>query len=287
MTTPDTPDAPVFSLLTDFGLADPYAGELRAELRRLAPSVPCLDLSHGVPPFAVAAGAFFLAAARPRHAAGTIFLCVVDPGVGSERSFLCVANNIHTLLGPDNGLLSLAARGMAKDGPLRVWRLAGTDGTGGTFHGRDILAPLAARIALGASPDRLGVRLDPDEAQRRLAPDWAFPSSIPGGFRCTVLHVDRFGNCILNLPLNPPLPAGGPLLFAAGDADGSPARPLQAVTHYAAIAGGDAGILPGSQGFYELACNRSSAAESLSLAPGAICRIFRGLGEKQTAAFSR
>ncbi len=262
--------APAFSLLTDFGYADPYAGELRAVLHRLAPGVPCFDLSHGVPPFSVMTGAFFLAAALPYHAAGMIFVCVVDPGVGSERDFLCLADGNHTLLGPDNGLLSLAYQTMRKNGPAQAWRLCAP--SGGTFHGRDFLAPLAAKLALGAKPETLGTALDPDDTGMRLSPDWAHPADIAGGFCCTVLHVDRFGNCILNIPLDHPLPgSGGALLLSPGE--NGEALPLCCATHYAAITAGEIGLVPGSQGFYELACDRASAAARLSLTAGSICRI--------------
>ncbi len=269
MTSPA--QAPAFSLLTDFGYDDPYAGELRAVLRRLAPHVPCLDLSHGVPPFSVTAGAFFLAAARPHHAAGTIFLCVVDPGVGSMRDLLCITDGAHTLLGPDNGLLSLAGRDMRKEGRIRAWRIPPFD-TRGVFHGRDILAPLAAKLALGASPDDFGDALESEDAEVRLSPAWAVPAALPEGLLCVVLHVDRFGNCVLNLPLGHP-PPKGPLLPAPGKG-GAPV-PLIAATHYAAIPADGIGLMPGSQGFYELACDRRSAAELLKLAAGDLCVLGR------------
>lgn len=261
-------NAPVFVLLTDFGLDDPFVGQLKAALFSCAPSVPILDLSHGVPPFAVATGAFFLAVSRRHFPKGSIFICVVDPGVGTDRDLLCVMNEAHTLLGPDNGLLSLAYRDMRREGPVSVHALAPSPEplSANTFHGRDILAPTAAALALGsaaatAARPRDGISI----------PDWAEASHESGEIFCSVLHVDRFGNCILNLPngdnhllyprLSLHLPGTGRTLA------------LHQAGHYAELSPGTLGLLPGGQGFYELAMAGASAAKHLALGPGDACRI--------------
>lgn len=257
---------PVFVLLTDFGLADPYAGQLRAALFTRAPSVPILDLSHGVPPFAVHTGAFFLAASRPHFPAGSIFICVVDPGVGSSRDLLCVTGQGHTLLGPDNGLLSLAHRDLKRLGRTDVRALALPPSLpAATFHGRDVLAPAAAALALGADPARVGPRLDRD----LFRPPWAEATLTPDKAACAVLHVDRFGNCILNLPFSAALPRTGPLFL---ETDGK-RHILTRADHYAELPANGAGLLRGSQGFYELARNGASAAALFDLASGDVCRL--------------
>ena len=260
----------VFVLLTDFGLADPYAGQLKAALFSRAPTVPILDLSHGVPPFAVHTGAFFLASSLPFYPDGSVFLCVVDPGVGSPRDLLLVRGKQHTLLGPDNGLLSLACKVMERDGPLDAWTLNFPASiAAGTFHGRDILAPAAAALALGAKPSSLGTRLE----RSLFQPEWAKPAYGVDAVTCTVLHVDVFGNCLCNLPAAADLPEGQQYrLDAAGKT-----VDLACAGHYAELAPGRAGLIRGSQGYCEIACNGSSASAAFGLVPGCAFRILSGV----------
>ena len=261
---------PVFVLLTDFGLADPYAGQLKAALFSRAPDIPILDLSHEVPPFSVPAGAFFLAASRRYYPKGAIFICAVDPGVGSKRDLLCITNEGHTLLGPDNGLLALAYRDMVREGAVSVHALTHTaPETADTFHGRDVLAPAAAALALGTGPGDIGAR--PREGLD--IPDWATARHESGEILCTVLHVDRFGNAILNLPngddrlLYPRLSLYLPRTQKS--------TPLHQAGHYAELAPGTLGLLPGGQGFYEIAMAQASAAGRLRITPGDVC-VIRG-----------
>lgn len=257
---------PAFALLTDFGLDDPYAGQIKAALFSGAPDLPILDVSHNVPPFAVATGAFFLAASRPHYPQGTIFLCIVDPGVGSERELICVSGVRHILLGPDNGLPALAYADMLTEGPVTTNIVAAPPGAANTFHGRDVLAPAAVRLARGDTPAQLG----PPLPQAPFAPVWTRPKLTANSLVCSVLHVDRFGNCISNIPNTSALPSR-PLSLCA---DGSGRSfPLLAATHYAQLPEDLPGVIPGSQGFYELACNRASASEHLRLKTGDVCRI--------------
>ncbi len=272
---------PVFALLTDFGLTDPYVGQLKAALFSRAPSVPILDISHGVPPFAVMTGAFYLHASRPYFPPGTIFVCVVDPGVGSGRKLLCLAGGRHTLIGPDNGLLSLAYRDMTREGPVSAHALRedapdGGDVPSATFHGRDILAPAAAAISAGTDIAAIALPLEEDP----LLPEWAEADHAPGEIRCTVLHVDRFGNCILNLRNNDELLLYPRLYVSVGKAGAPENIALRQVGHYAELPKGEPGILPGGQGFYELALAGASAAALLRLAPGDTCTIKGDLWSK-------
>ena len=260
--------SPVFVLLTDFGLADPYAGQLKAALFAHAPSVPMLDLSHGVPPFAVPTGAFFLAASRRYYPNGAIFICVVDPGVGSPRDLVCITNENHTLLGPDNGLLSMACRDMRREGPVSIHALTPSSlPAANTFHGRDILAPVAASLASGSAIRAVGAR----PRKKILTPSWTEPQHESGEIICTVLHTDRFGNCILNLPNGDELLLYPRLSLYIPKSGNSVA--LQQAGHYAELAAGTAGILPGGQGFYEIAMANAPAAQHLDLAPGDACHI--------------
>lgn len=256
------------ALLTDFGLDDPYVGQVKAVLFSLAPTALILDISHNVPPFSVSSGALFLSASRPYFPDGTVFVCIVDPGVGSERDLLCLSGRRHTLLGPDNGLLAPAYRDMLREGPVTAHAIAPKEYAGsGTFHGRDILAPAAARLLLGAAPASLG----PELARPPAAPVWVEPQAATGHLICTVLHVDRFGNCILNLPTTADRLPAPP--FSVTPLHTGMTVLLLPATRYSELPDGVPGLVPGSQGFYELACNKASAAAYLTLAPGLTCRI--------------
>jgi S-adenosylmethionine hydrolase len=192
--------SPIFPLLTDIGAADPYVGQMKAALLSRAPSVPILDISHEVPPFSVPTGAFFLSASRKHFPAGTIFIAVVDPGVGSDRPILCVAGKDHILLGPDNGLLSLAYHDMAKEGTVTAYHIAVPENIcGSTFHGRDVLAPAAARLAKGTPPFELGAPLRSPLA----LPAWAEADVSLARFAIMVLRMST-GSAIAS-PICPTL----------------------------------------------------------------------------------
>lgn len=252
---------PVIALLTDFGLKDPYVGQMKGILAGIAPEAAVVDISHQVQPFNVMQGAFYLAASWPFFPRGSIFLGVVDPGVGTRRRLLIIRHSGCFFLGPDNGLLALAVGSGAK---ILAWELAIPDESkvaSNTFHGRDILAPAAAHLAQGVHPVTLGHPLNLDDL---IKPAWAAPVKTGKEIRAHVLHVDHFGNCLLNLTLD--------RWFV--DAENEPEllspllQPLALARGYAHIPEGGAGMLAGSQGYWELAVNRGSAAQILGLAPG-------------------
>jgi S-adenosylmethionine hydrolase len=263
------------ALLTDFGLTDPYAGQLRAALVRLAPGAPVLDVSHMVEPFAVDQAALFLAASSPHYPADAVFVCVVDPGVGSSRRTVGAhipdaldENAGQDFLAPDNGLLGLilaspaGARAKIYDlSPAAKGYVASA-----TFHGRDVFAPLAARLCAGELMAGLGRRLAPEELVR---PEWAEARPDRDGIDARVLHVDRYGNCLLSVRagLKSPRPVTG-LRMSWGQR-----RPVLTARTYAELPAGAVGLLPGSQGFLELAVNQASAAEALGLRRGDCLRV--------------
>jgi len=268
------------ALLTDFGLTDPYAGQLRAALARQAPGATLLDISHSVEPFAVSQAAFFLAASAPHFPSTAVFVCVVDPGVGSTRrivgAHLPTPKGGQDFLAPDNGLLGLllTTPGLAEPGPAapRVFDLSGPASVyeaSATFHGRDVFAPLAARLAAGEFMADLGRELSAADLVR---PDWAEPHIRPEAPReldVHVLHVDRYGNCLLSLRAGfpPPRPVTA-LKMPWGQR-----REVRMANTYADLPAGAVGLLAGSQGFYELAANQASAAQILGLRRGDSLRL--------------
>src|SRR2546428_5440790 len=147
----------IIPLTTDFGAADPFVGIMKGVIVGRAPTARVVDLTHGIPPHDVLAGALVLRHSVPYFPRGTIHLAVVDPGVGSERRALCVETTGALLVGPDNGLLSLAApRGEIR----RIMHLTEEhvflSPRSATFHGRDVFAPVAAALAAGTPVEKLG-----------------------------------------------------------------------------------------------------------------------------------
>ena len=253
---------PAVFLLTDFGLQDPYVGQMKAALATLAPGAAVHDLTHGVRRFDVRMGAFFLRASAPHCAPGSVLLGVVDPGVGSARAMALLHWRERWLLGPDNGLLGLFLAGPE----VRAWRIPPPEhAPSATFHGRDVFAPLAAKLLNRASPDDLGQPVPPAE----LAPlAVAAPNMHNNRLTCQALHVDGFGNVVLNIP-DDYAPLAGMRPVQSVRIVSPVQRPLEPATHYAALAKGQTGLLRGSQGFYEIAMNQASAAGELNLKPGA------------------
>lgn len=247
---------PIIGLLTDFGLADPYVGQMKAVLATQAPQSTVVDITHGVEPFNVAQGAFFLAASTPCFPIGTVLLSVIDPGVGSKRSILVAEHDGRILIAPDNGLVCLATCPET----TRFYHLIQSDRpVSATFHGRDIFAPLAARLAVG---ERIESLCTPVNADRTVRPLWSEPMMAKGHCSVRVLHVDRFGNCVLNLRAE-----------ALGHLDNltirTPlGRELPAVDTYSDLPEGAPGLLEGSQGFFEIAVNQGSAARQFGLSMG-------------------
>lgn len=245
---------PVIVLLTDFGHQDPYVGQMKGALLCAAPDACIVDLCHEVAPHDTVQAGFLLQASHGHFPRGSIFVCVVDPGVGSARSILMARLEDRFYLAPDNGLLSFLL-----DEKASWWRARTiTPAASRTFHGRDIFAPLAARLAGGQSPDSLGSQLAPDEVVRLETP-WA--TIRDGALDCRVLHVDRFGNCLLNLRSAFGHSPGRTWLTHDG-------REIVEARTYSELPHGRIGLLAGSQGVMELAVNGESCARILHLSPG-------------------
>lgn len=194
MSAPARP--PVIVLLTDFGLADPFVGIMKAVVLRLCPGAAIVDLTHGVPPQDVVTGAFWLERSQEWFDAGTVFVAVVDPGVGSAREGLVVRAHGKLFVGPDNGLIGRVA---TSDPAFEVYAIdeqrLGLPPPSRTFHGRDVFAPVAARLAVGSLvPSSVGPRREGLMVLLGSTPDRA--GLVTEG---TVVTIDHFGNVITNV----------------------------------------------------------------------------------------
>ncbi|MHB8470996.1 MAG: SAM hydrolase/SAM-dependent halogenase family protein, partial [Gaiellaceae bacterium] len=188
----------IVTFLTDFGLQDDFVGTCHGVMKRIAPAVEIIDITHGIRPGRILQGALTLANTLPYMPHG-VHLAVVDPGVGGGRRSLALRDaEGRFYVGPDNGLLLPAADRFG--GVAEVRELANPayalEPVSRTFHGRDLFAPAAAHLALGVPLAELGPPLDPEALVRLDLPD---PVVGPARIVATVLGVDRFGNVALNL----------------------------------------------------------------------------------------
>lgn len=250
---PPAASAPI-TLLTDFGTADGYVAEMKAVLATEAPGVPVVDATHDIAPQDVEAGRLALARYWRRFPRGTVHVAVVDPGVGSARAALAVESDGRLLVGPDNGVLSPA---LLLAG-ARAVRLPVPPRAAPTFHGRDVFAPAAARLALGAVLDALGEPADDPVVRRTPEARRLADGAIEG----CVITVDRFGNAVTNLVAGPSAQRPGAALDVGG-------RLVPVRRVYADVAPGEAVALAGSSGLLELAVRDGSAARLLGVARGA------------------
>lgn len=190
---------PVISLLTDFGLKDPYAGTMKGVILSVCPEVRIIDITHLISPQNVHEAAYVLSFAYPYFPEETIHVAVVDPGVGSGRKIAAVKTKAGVFIAPDNGLLSLV---LEEQEILAAFSVKNSDifihPVSRTFHGRDIFAPAAARLACGMEMDLLGPALD-TESLIRL--DFGAPPKVDEkGVLCgSVIFADRFGNLVTNI----------------------------------------------------------------------------------------
>lgn len=233
------------TLLTDFGTADGYVGEMKGVLATLAPGVPIVDIAHDIPPQDVQAARLTVERYWRRFPPGSIHLVVVDPGVGSDRAAIAVESDERFLVGPDNGVLSAALTAAAKCVALPVPPDAAP-----TFHGRDVFAPVVARLATGAVFSTLG---EPTSATMLRTP---VAERTTTGWHGAIIAIDRFGNAITNLPPD------ASRVSVSG-------RELRVVRTYSDLREGEAGALVGSSGLVEIAVRNGSAARELGLTRGA------------------
>jgi S-adenosylmethionine hydrolase len=248
---------PVITLLTDFGTADSYLAEVKGVLLSRAPAATLVDVSHELPLGSVRAAQYILSRVWPRFPAGTVHLVVVDPGVGTDRRALAAQAGGHRFVGPDNGLFSLLPND-ARFVSLPVLRDASP-----TFHARDVFAPAAARLAVGARLDELGTAVS-DMVRAPLPAPRVSDTAVVG----EVVYVDRFGTLISNLPKEVIRPGA---LITIADAGIGPLRRT-----FGDVASGKLVAYVGSGGTVEIAVRDGSAAGVLRVGVGALVAADRG-----------
>jgi S-adenosylmethionine hydrolase len=231
-------------LFTDFGASGIYVGQVKAVLQERAPKSPVIDLLHDAPPFNVKAGAHLLAALAARLPRGSVTLAVVDPGVGGPREPVAALADGRWFVGPDNGLISVAAARAKKCEVYSIrWR---PKELSASFHGRDLFAPVAAMLARG---DRKMPKL------KKAALAVSFGADDLG----EVIYVDHFGNLVTGLRAGK-VPRDRGLVINA--------RAIRYARVFSDVKPGEVFWYENSLGLMELAANSANAQQVLGLKPG-------------------
>jgi S-adenosyl-L-methionine hydrolase (adenosine-forming) len=254
----------MITLTTDFGLEDPYVAQMKGVILSINADSNLIDISHSVKKFDVRMGAFTLASAAPYFPKGTVHLAVVDPGVGTKRRSVMVQTKQAFFVGPDNGILMLAAKSQGiehvydlSNSPYRLPKISST------FHGRDIFAPAAAYLDQGVKPFEFGPEIiDP------LTPKFAETTRKNTSLYGEVLHIDSFGNIVTNI----------------AEKDISNVKTVKVklaecsleatfAKTYGEVNLKDPIALVGSHGFLEFAVNQGNAAEKYNVHSGELVTI--------------
>ncbi len=259
--------AKIVTLTSDFGLKDPYVAEMKAVILSICPNTVIIDITHEIAKFNIRMGAFVLSSAMPYFPDGTVHVAVVDPGVGTVRRSIVIKTKRGFLVGPDNGLLVLAAQKQNIESvhELTNIRLMMPE-VSNTFHGRDVYAPAAAHLLKGIKPAEFGPEIS-KAAEAEFAKVTHKNDTLIG----EVLHVDGFGNIITNISsyeaehilfkraLNVELTSRKlKLEFCKTYGETKPREPL---------------ALIGSHGFLEISINQGNAAEKFKIKGGDAIRV--------------
>ena len=252
----------IITLTTDFGLKDPYVAEMKATILSISSDARIVDVTHDVAHFNIRMGAYVLASAAPYFPEGAVHVAVVDPGVGTRRRPLLIQTRQSFFVGPDNGLLILAAeqQGIKCIREITNARLMLSQ-VSSTFHGRDVFAPAAAHLANDEAPAEFGPEIH-DAAE----PSFAKVTLREGILVGEVLHVDNFGNIITNISSKEVARIRGAgvvnvemhnqklkLKFYKAYGEAKPQEPL---------------ALIGSHNYLEIALNQGNAAEKFKVRLG-------------------
>lgn len=250
----------VITLLSDFG--DLYPASMKGVILGIDPGANIVDISHSVPAQDIRAGAFMLMATARYFPSGTVHIAVVDPGVGTKRRVIAVKSagedSMHAFVGPDNGLLIPAAK---STGNIEVFEITNTglfrESISGTFHGRDIFAPVGAHISAGLDIEKAGDRIY-DYVEIEFGEGKEKEGSLEGN----IIFIDTFGNMVTNIK--------GDIMdkFRYGDSFDIQGRHFIFRHSYGFCEKGEMLVLIGSHGFLEIAVNQGNAARLLNLEQG-------------------
>jgi len=256
--------AAIITLLSDFGLKDPYVAEMKAVILTINPEARIVDISHSIEKFDIRMGAFVLASAARYFPKGTVHVAVVDPGVGTKRRALLVETEDAFYIGPDNGLLMLAVK---REGIRRAYMITNTKlmlpQVSSTFHGRDVFAPAAAHLAKGTPPAKFG-----QEIGDYLTPAFSKPALKNETWQGEIVQVDDFGNIITNITSRDLQKIGAkPGSLLSIRLRNKPWDIRFCRTYGDAVAKNSVALV-GSHGFLEIAVNQGNASERFEAKAG-------------------
>jgi S-adenosylmethionine hydrolase len=243
----------IITLLTDFGTADSYVAEMKAALLSRVPDLVLVDVTHEIALGDVRSAAYLLARSWEQFPIGTTHLCVVDPGVGTERRALAVRAGGHAFVGPDNGILTPA---LDAEPPVDLVALTVPNTAAPTFHGRDLFAPAAARLAEGEALEYLG---EPAIRPERVA--MPRPLRRAGSVRGQVAYVDRFGTLVTNIH--------GEMVEGAETAVLDDEHTVPVARTFGDVDSGDPVAYVGSGGLLEIAVRDGRASDAFGVGIGA------------------
>lgn len=251
----------VITLTTDFGLRDYYVSAMKAVMLGIAPEARLIDVSHDIPSQDIMAGSWVLKNSALLFPSKTVHTVVIDPGVGTERHPIALQVEDQYFVGPDNGIFSL----LTSDRDYRAVCLTKQqylrDSPSNTFHGRDIFAPAAAHLSRGVPLEELGEPLDELVSYR-----WMQPIADKDGVQGTVIHIDKFGNLITNIPqeLIKEVVEGKEVKIYIGNVI------LNDISNtFGSVAEGEPVAYIGSAGMLEIGINKGDAEEMLGVQKGA------------------
>jgi S-adenosylmethionine hydrolase len=243
------------TLLTDFGTRDGYVGAMKGVISSIFPGVVVDDISHEIAPGDIRGAALALSRYWRLYPRGTVHVVVVDPGVGTDRAALAASADRRFLVAPDNGVLSRVHEACPDMRFVRVEnpQFMSADPSR-TFHGRDVFAPVAAHLALGVHPSRIGPPVESPVRLEEPSASWADAALIG-----EVVSLDRFGNLVTNLP--------GTSLSTDCEVEIA-GRAIPVVGTYGEVPAGSVGAVINSDGRVEVAARERSAADLLSAGVG-------------------
>jgi S-adenosylmethionine hydrolase len=242
----------VITFLSDFDQKDWFVGAVKGEILKHNSKARIIDITHAVPPHDIKSAAFIVQSYYKNYPSGTVHLAVVDPGVGSSRKPIIVRSDDYLFVGPDNGIFSYIYTDRSE-----VFEITSNTSQGSTFHARDIFGLAAALLARGQAPQTFGPRLSEYK-------HFAFPGITRDGGKVLgqIVYIDRFGNCITNIPHSMDIDE----LHINGYRVG-------VKQYYAEGQEGELISVKGSRGFYEIVINGASAAALLDARIGMVVTV--------------